>query len=101
MDFIAFSSCSSSAQEEDSARYVPRSARGSGGVAILWRKSLDHTIVKLPQFSNDRVVSIKLNTINRPVCFFASYLPTRSGGTDDFKAAMDFLDACRDQLARL
>ena len=49
--------------------------------------------MKLPQFSNDRVVSITLNMKNRPVCFFASYLPTRSGGTDDFKAAMEFLDA--------
>ena len=92
-DFNAYHTCTSALDEEDSVYCVPRFARGSGGVAIMWWKSIDRLIIKLPQFSNDRIVSIKVTTSNRPICFFAVYLPTRSGGTDSFKASLDYLDA--------
>ncbi len=38
-DFNAFSTCSPT--EEDTITCTPRFIRGSGGVSILWRRSLD------------------------------------------------------------
>ena len=50
------------ADEIDSVRLIPRYIRGNGGVAIFWRKSIDHLVSKLSQFNNNRVAAIKLST---------------------------------------
>ena len=50
-----------------------------------------YIICKLPQISH-RIVGIQLLT-GHPTCLLSVYLPTRSGATDEFKEALDFLDA--------
>ena len=78
--------------DEDTTYCIPHTIRGQGGVAIAWRKSLNHLICKLPHISH-RIVGIQLLTASRPTCLLSVYLPTRSGATDEFKEALDLLDA--------
>ena len=40
-----------------------------------------------------RIVGIQLLTAGRPTCLLLAYLPIRSGATDEFKEALDLLDA--------
>ena len=47
------------------SRYI----RGNGGVAILWRKTLDRSVRKLQDISNDRLVAIQLLNLHRPICW--------------------------------
>ncbi len=84
-DFNAFSTCSLT--EEDPITCTPRFIRGSGGVSILWRKSLDGVVRKLPDVSNDRVVAIQVLMTNRPVRFLSVYLPSRSSCTITLRTA--------------
>ena len=43
---------STPSEEEDTLTCTPRFARGSGGVAVMWRKALTPLIKKLPDLSN-------------------------------------------------
>ena len=79
--------------EEDDLYCRPRYLRGHGGVAIAWRKSLDHHISKLDNSSSHRVVGISLQAQPRPICLLSVYLPTRTGCTDIFKESLDYLDS--------
>lgn len=79
--------------EEESLFCRPRYLRGSGGVAIAWRKYLDKFIRKLDTSASHRVVGIQLQSQPRPVCFFSVYLPSRSGCTDVFRESLDYLDS--------
>jgi hypothetical protein len=85
--------------EEDALRCAPRFLRDNGGVSILWHKSLLPYVHKLTDVSTDRVVGIKLDTADRPICFLSVYLLTRTGCTDDFKECLDYLDAVLGRLA--
>ena len=84
--------------EEDPIYCAPRYARGHGGVAIFWRKNIDHLVQKLPSLSNHRVVGIQLSTKYHNLCFLSTYLPTRSGCTDQFKESLDYLDSVLTQM---
>ena len=77
---------SSTSTVEDTITFTPWYIRGSGGVAIFWRKSLDHVIKKLPEF---RFVAIALQSSGRPLSFVSSYLPCRSDCTDLFEETLD------------
>ena len=79
--------------QEDSLTCTPRLIRGSGGVAVLWRKSLHNQVKKLTDFSNDRCVCIQLQSSPRPLVIISTYLPSRSGCTDLFKEALDYIDS--------
>ena len=79
--------------EEDDLYCRPRYLRGHGGVAIAWRKSLDHHIRKLDNSSSHRVVGISLQAQPRPICLLSVYLPTCTGCTDIFKESLDYLDS--------
>lgn len=90
-DFNYFAS--SPPPKEDTLACTPRLIRGSGGVALLWHRSLDNVIKKLPDLSNDRCVTIQLQSSPRPTCILSTYLPCRSGCTDAFKEALDYIDS--------
>ena len=77
--------------EEDDLYCRPRYLRGHAGVAIAWRKSLDHHISKLDNSSSHRVVGISLQAQPRPICLLSVYLPTRTGCTNIFKESLDYL----------
>ena len=93
-DFNVLTFRPSPEEEEEPTICAPRYSRGRGGVAIFWRKSLDHLIQMLHQRCNDRVITLKLISKPSPTCFISAYLPTRSGGPDVFKASLDYTDTC-------
>ena len=72
--------------------------REYGGVAILWRKTLDRSVRKLQDISSDRLVAIQLLNLHRPICLLAVYLPSPSGGTDAFKDRLDYVNSALGQL---
>ena len=84
--------------EEDPIYCAPRYSRGRGGVAIFWRKNIDHLVQKLSSLSNHRVVRIQLSTKYHNLCFLSTYLPTRSGCTDQFKESLDYMDSVLTQM---
>lgn len=53
-DFNAYATCHR--EEEDNLICAPRYIHGNGGVAILWRKTLQANVHKLIDISTDRVV---------------------------------------------
>ena len=67
--------------------------RGYGGVAIIWKKCINHLIRELPE-GNERIQCVELNEASGNKIFVVSvYLPTKGG-----KVAMrDYLD-CIQQL---
>ena len=82
-----------SPREEDPVYCVPRLIRGHGGVALGWRTSLDQFVSPLPFVSTCRMVGIEFNPTNFPLFIISVYLPSRYGCTDDFKEALDQLEA--------
>ncbi|CAG2208661.1 unnamed protein product [Mytilus edulis] len=66
--------------------------RGYGGVAILWKDSLNHIVEKVDDGS-ERIVCIKLNVEPRPILLICAYMPCR--GT---KHANEEFKDCLDQL---
>ncbi|CAG2245770.1 unnamed protein product [Mytilus edulis] len=66
--------------------------RGYGGVAILWKDSLNHIVEKVDDGS-ERIVCIKLNVKPRPILLICAYMPCR--GT---KHANEEFKDCLDQL---
>lgn len=66
--------------------------RGYGGVAFLWKKSIDNNITLLPDGS-ERVICLELNTDPTPCCLINGYLPCRgSYSNDDYKATLDEIE---------
>ena len=90
---------SSPHSQEDALTCAPRLKRGCGGVAILWRKAINNQVKKLTDFSNDRCVAIQLLSTPRPLAIISTYLPCRSGCTDLFKEALDYVDSIINHLA--
>ena len=86
---------------EDTLTCTPRFVRGSGGVALMWRKTLTPLIKKLPdlKLTNERCVTIQVQSVPRPLCIVSAYLPCHSGCTDTFKEALDYVDAIFSQLS--
>ncbi len=98
-DFSAYCLCSKRATDDNHTSCAPSLLRGSGGLALLWKKSLDHIVTKGPTFASHRCLSVTLNVPEEPIIFLAVYLPTRSGGhgsTDDYKRELDLIDATID-----
>ena len=85
---------SSQSTEEDSVYCRPKLLRVRGGVAIARKKPLDHLITKL-SITHHRIVRIQLLSSGRSTVIFSVYLPTRSGGTEDFREVLDHQDAAQ------
>jgi len=65
--------------------------RGQGGVALLWRKSLDYAVHKL-EAGNDRVIGIRLRLVGGQKLFiFAVYLPHAGEKVDEYRQHVDML----------
>ena len=66
---------------------------------VVWPSSGgNHLIQKLPSFSNHRVMGIQLTAKYCNLCLLSTYLPTRSGCTDQFKETLDYLDSILSQV---
>ena len=90
-NFLCFSSTSPS--REDPVWCRPNFLRGQGGVAILFKKSLQNLVKKLDTSLSHRVVGLQLRTLPLPICFLGVYLPSRSGCTDTFRECLDYIDS--------
>ncbi|MEW8548515.1 MAG: endonuclease/exonuclease/phosphatase family protein [Candidatus Thiodiazotropha sp.] len=55
--------------------------RGYGGVAVLWRETLDHLIVRLPDGGN-RIQCVEVKW-SKPVLLVSAYLPCRGVKNND------------------
>lgn len=67
--------------------------RGKGGVAIMWRKSLNNNVTLLP-IENDRLMGISLQVDNNSyVTILATYLPSANA---DFNVYLEYLNIVRD-----
>ena len=65
-------------------------ARGQGGVALLWKKSLCNTS-SINDITNDRICGIRLETKNGAIInIFSIYLPAQ-GSPEDYGASIDDL----------
>ena len=96
-DFSVYAS--SSPIIEDNFICSPRNIRGNGGVALFIRKSFTQFVKRLPDFCNERVVTVSVSLSARPLCIIAAYIPARSGCTDPFKESLDFLNGIFLQLS--
>ena len=97
-EFYAYSMCSKS--EEDGLRCTPRCLRGSGGVSILWHKTLHPYVQKLTDISNDRAVAsgLLLQTAQSVFVLFICQL-ARGVLTTSKNVYTDYLDAVVGRLA--
>lgn len=73
--------------------------RGKGGVAILWRKTLDRNIERLYDIGNDRIMAIRIKTTPGFNLFVAGvYLPSNNSPLNVYKACLEELEDAINQL---
>ncbi|CAG2211406.1 unnamed protein product [Mytilus edulis] len=66
--------------------------RGYGGVAILWKQSMDHLVEKIEDGS-ERIICIKLKVKPKPILLICAYMPCNGS-----KQAKTHFKECLDQL---
>ena len=66
--------------------------RAHGGVALLWRYSIDDFVSPIENIDSDRIVGIKyeLNGI-KPLFILSVYLPSSSHTTEEYRECLDLL----------
>lgn len=62
--------------------------RGSGGTAIIWRKSIDHLIEVIPDGS-DRVLAAYISLSNLPLLIVNTYMPTMGCKDPEYGETLD------------
>ena len=74
--------------------------RAHGGVALLWRYSIDDFVSPIENIDSDRIVGIKyeLNGI-KPLFILSVYLPSSSHTTEEYRECLDLLWSLCDSLS--
>ena len=74
--------------------------RAHGGVALLWRYSIDDFVTPIENIDSDRIVGIKyeLNGI-KPLFILSFYLPSSSHTTEEYRECLDLLWSLCDSLS--
>ena len=74
--------------------------RAHGGVALLWRYSIDDFVTPMENIDSDRIVDIKyeLNGI-KPLFILSVYLPSSSHTTEEYRECLDLLWSLCDSLS--
>ena len=71
-----------------------------GGVALLWKRTIDDFVTPLENIESDRIVGIRCDYDNCDSLFILSgYLPSSNSAIDEFKECFDFLWALYDSLS--
>ena len=71
-----------------------------GGVALLWKRTLDDYISPLENISSDRIVGIQCNFPNKNLLFVLGvYLPSSNAKLEEFQEYFDHLWALYDSLS--
>ena len=71
-----------------------------GGVALLWKRTIDNFVSPLKNIESDRIVGIRcdFDTCD-PLYILSVYLPSSNSTIDEFKEYLDFLWALYDSLS--
>lgn len=73
--------------------------RGKGGIAILWRKSLNISIERMEELGNDRIISIQIKTEDRRNLYIiGAYLPSSNLPISIYRTFVDDLEDVINQL---
>ena len=71
-----------------------------GGVALLWKRTIDNFVTPLENIESDRIVGIRCDFDNcDPLFILSVYLPSSNSTIDEFKEYLDFLWALYDSLS--
>ena len=71
-----------------------------GGVALLWKRTIDDFVTPLENIESDRIVGILCDFDNcDPLFILSAYLPSSNRTIDEFKECLDFLWALYDSLS--
>ena len=70
-----------------------------GGIALLWKRTIDDFVTPLENIESDRVVGIHCDFDNfDPLFILSVYLPSSTSTIDEFKEYLDFLWALYDSM---
>ena len=71
-----------------------------GGVALLWKRTIDDFVTPLENIESDRIVGIRcdFDTCD-PLFILSVYVPSSNSTVDEFKEYLDFLWALYDSLS--
>ena len=68
-----------------------------GGVALLWKRTIDDFVTLLENIESDRIVGIRCDFDNcDPLFILSAYLPSSNSTIDEFKEYLDFFWALYD-----
>ena len=71
-----------------------------GGVALLWKRTIDDFATPLENIESDRIVGIRCDVDNcNPLFILSLCLPSSNSTIDEFKEYLDFLWALYDSLS--
>ena len=71
-----------------------------GGVALLWKRTIDDFVTPLKNIESDRIVGIRCDFNDcDPLFILSVYLPSSNSAIDEFKEYLDFLLALYDSLS--
>ena len=74
--------------------------RAHGGVALLWRYSVDDFVIHIEKIDSDRIVGIKYELNGKKPLFILSvYLPSSSHTTEEYGECSDLLWSLCDSLS--
>ena len=73
---------------------------GHGGVALLWKRTIDDFVTPLENIESDRIVGIRCDFDNcDPLFILSVYLLSSNSTIEEFKEYLDFLWALYDSLS--
>jgi exonuclease III len=74
--------------------------RGKGGIAILWRKSLNANIQIMHDIGNDRIIAVQVTTDDKHNFYIiGAYLPSAKKPILPYKKSVDELEDVINQLS--
>ena len=77
--------------DDDNIRLDYRSWRGNGGIAIFWKKSIDHAMTVMPD-GNNRIQVVTMNSSHKNCCIVNVYMPSEAKEGDyEYKDNLDQL----------
>ena len=76
----------------DDNPYILSGSIAHGGVALLWKRTIDDFVTPLENIESDRIVGIRCDFDNcDPLFILSVYLPSSNSTIDEFKEYLDFL----------
>ena len=78
----------------DDNPHILSGSTAHGGVALLWKCTIDDSVTPLENIESDRIVGLRCDFDNcDPLFILSVYLPSSNSTIDEFKEYLDFLQA--------